>query len=57
MKINLHNIFPIQVFYVNKYLVFDRNGDGCIDKEEFLKGLAMCCRGPIDEDLFFPCVI
>lgn len=35
------------------FKVFDRNGDGCIDKEEFLKGLAMCCRGPIDEKLRF----
>eukprot|EP00943_MAST-04B_sp_MAST-4B-sp1_P001436 g1436.t1 len=35
------------------FKVFDRNMDGCIDKEEFLKGLAMCCRGPIDEKLRF----
>jgi Ca2+-binding EF-hand superfamily protein len=35
------------------FQVFDRNTDGFIDEEEFIRGLAMCCRGPIDEKLTF----
>jgi len=35
------------------FKVFDTNGDGLIDREEFMRGLAMCCRGGLDEKLQF----
>ena len=35
------------------FRVFDVNRDGMIDRHEFLRGLAMCCRGPVDEKLRF----
>ena len=35
------------------FRVFDRNKDGLIDEGEFIRGLAMCCRGPIDEKMSF----
>jgi|TARA_B110000211_G_C13851355_1_gene452343 Ca2+-binding EF-hand superfamily protein len=35
------------------FKVFDTNQDGLIDREEFMRGLAMCCRGGLDEKLSF----
>ena len=35
------------------FKVFDTNGDGLIDREEFMRGLAMCCRGELNDKLKF----
>jgi|TARA_B110000090_G_scaffold162868_1_gene179956 Ca2+-binding EF-hand superfamily protein len=35
------------------FKVFDSNKDGLIDREEFMRGLAMCCRGSLNEKLEF----
>ena len=35
------------------FKVFVTNVDGLIDREEFMRGLAMCCRGGLDEKLQF----
>ena len=35
------------------FKVFDTNGDGLIDREEFMRGLAMCCRGELNDKLRF----
>ena len=35
------------------FKVFDTNGDGLIDREEFMRGLAMCCRGELEDKLRF----
>jgi len=35
------------------FKVFDSNQDGLINREEFMRGLAMCCRGGLDEKLQF----
>lgn len=33
--------------------IFDSNTDGVIDANEFLRGLAMCCRGSMEDKLHF----
>jgi Ca2+-binding EF-hand superfamily protein len=35
------------------FKVFDSNKDGLIDREEFMRGLAMCCKGSLIEKLEF----
>jgi Ca2+-binding EF-hand superfamily protein len=35
------------------FKVFDTNGDGFIDREEFMRGLAMCCKGELNDKLRF----
>lgn len=35
------------------FFVFDFNNDGVIDFEEFLCGLAVCCRSPMEQKLHF----